>query len=241
MNKLLIYIKLFGFKLAKILPKPVYRFFTKVASAFFTPLHFSLESGHFKSSWLKKSVSKNGDPIPWYTYSLIDFLQHKDLSNKVVLEWGGGQSSFWWAIKAKLVVTIESNKDWFDYLQKLNRFKNLKLNFIDATGEDFSPDFIKESVSKTGIEKFDIIVIDGMERAKLVEPSIEMLNEGGIIIIDDSERYDFSQTFAAHGFSRIDFYGYAPGVLFPKCSSVQAKDISLICSNNLPVYASEKV
>jgi len=241
LNKLFIYIKLFGFKLARILPKPVYRFFTRVASAFFTPWHFSIESGHFKSSWLKKSVSKNGDPIPWYTYSLIDFLQHKDLSDKTVLEWGGGQSSFWWAKKAKLIVTMENNRDWFNYLQKSNQFENLKLNFIDTTDKEFSPSYTKENVAKTGVQQFDIIIIDGMERAALVEPSIEMLNEGAVIIIDDSERYDFSETFAEHGFSRIDFYGYAPGVLFPKCSSIQAKDFSVICNNNLPVYKSEKV
>ena len=236
MNKLIISLKWLGYWSKKILPNFIPRFFAKMASAFITPIHFSLQSGHFRSSWLKRSVSNQNKPIPWYTYPLIDFLEQRDFSNKTVLEIGGGQSSFWWAKKAKQVTTFEGNQQWFEFIKKQNTFDNLQIEFIDAENQDLLI-ALEEKIASTSNTTFDIIIIDGMDRYRLINHFIPLLSDKGIIIIDDSERYDFTTTFEEHGFSKIDFYGYAPGVIFPKCSSIQFKEINEYLSNKIPVKA----
>ena len=50
--------------------------------------------GWFRSFKFKESIDHNGNPIPWWTYSIIDFLQER-LNNKSirVLEFGCGNST----------------------------------------------------------------------------------------------------------------------------------------------------
>ncbi|RAX52078.1 hypothetical protein CCY99_07985 [Helicobacter sp. 16-1353] len=58
-------------------------------------------------------VDKNGNPIPWYTYPAIEFLGNLDFSKKNILEYGSGNSSLFWAKRAKMVVSIENDREWF--------------------------------------------------------------------------------------------------------------------------------
>ncbi|MGC1360796.1 MAG: hypothetical protein WA826_06450, partial [Silvibacterium sp.] len=65
----------------------------------------------------RAAVSKNGEPIPWYTYPIIDFLSDRDFKNKNILEFGGGQSTLWWAKRARRVVTFEGKREWHDRIR----------------------------------------------------------------------------------------------------------------------------
>ena len=231
MNSLILKLKRVASGVKKILPSFIYNSFVKSASAFLTPIHFSSRSGHFKSSWKKQPITKNGAPIPWYTYPMIDFLKNRNFQNKTVLEWGGGNSSQWWAKRALHVVTLEHDQEWFKIIADQNQFTNLSIHPFDTRNYENSIQEVHTKISAININKFDIIIIDGMDRPKLVQPSIQLLKEDGIIIIDDSERYNFNGIFEANGFYRIDFFGYAPGVLLPKCTSIHFKKMSDIFSN----------
>jgi len=60
--------------------------------------------------WQK--LDSNGICFPWFTHPFLDVLDKWSLKDKVILEYGGGKSSFWWASRAKNVFTIEANQDW---------------------------------------------------------------------------------------------------------------------------------
>ena len=49
--------------------------------------------GYFESIKVKLPVDKIGGPLPWYTYPAIEYIKQLDLTNKVVFEWGCGNSS----------------------------------------------------------------------------------------------------------------------------------------------------
>ena len=100
--------------LKKILPETIFNFLRKILTAFVTPILFSYKSGHFLSSIQSKAVDKNNKPIPWYTYSCIDFLQTFSFKNKKILEFGSGQSSIWWSKFSQEVHSLEDN----DYYEK---------------------------------------------------------------------------------------------------------------------------
>src|SRR6478672_6746984 len=62
----------------------------------------------------QKPVNKNGDPIPWYTYPAIEYLEQFDFRKKNIFEWGSGNSSLYFSKKANKVTSIEHDKNWYD-------------------------------------------------------------------------------------------------------------------------------
>jgi len=193
-------------------------------TAVLTPIRFSLHTGHFKSSMRSAALDKHGNPLPWYTYPAIDFLGTKDFSNKSVLEFGSGQSTLWWAKRAKRVVALESDSEWFAYVRSsLPANAEVFLISKDLTGLD---DNLHDN-------KFDVIIIDGLDRFKAASRSIGLLQEEGAILVDNSEgywggdatkEYPILDLFRGAGFNRVDFYGYAPGVILPHCTSLFFKE-----------------
>ena len=70
-------------------------------------------------------------------------------------------------------------------------------------------------------KRFDVIVIDGLDRLKCATKSIELLNEGGAIVLDDSESYySILDFFKEKKFYRVDFFGYVPSAALQHCTSV---------------------
>lgn len=60
----------------------------------------------------KICIDRDGNPIPWYTYPAIEYLSQFDVTDKDVFEFGCGNSSLFWADRARLVTSIEDNPDW---------------------------------------------------------------------------------------------------------------------------------
>lgn len=50
----------------------------------------AFEYGQFKTIKNWDCIDREGNPIPWYTYPAIEFLNSLDFSNKSVFEYGGG-------------------------------------------------------------------------------------------------------------------------------------------------------
>ena len=217
-------------RLQKGLPRPVYSFLRNSAAALLTPILFAKRTGHFRSSLRARSIDSAGNPIPWYTYPAIDFLAGKDFAGKKVLEYGAGHSTLWWMKRAAEVVAIEGSEDWYHHL--LGKIgKNVTLHLMRKPSEDLRPVFAGR--------RFDIIVIDGVdgtgcnrgESAQMIV-DLDLLAPGGAIIFDDSEgSFDVPGNewqksshnivfFRDKGFSRIDFFGYAPGQMQWRCTSL---------------------
>ncbi len=206
----------------KMLPRGIAAAIRSFFTAVITPLYFSFLSGHFKSSLRSKAVDKNGAPLPWYTYPAIDFLACKDFSDKIVLEFGAGQSTLWWADRAKMVVSFESDRDWYSCLKRQVP-GNVKLYFI--------PDDLSGFDNHIGSELFDIVVVDGLDRFKASKIASDLIKSDGAVIVDNSEgfwgpegTYPIIDHLREKRFSRIDFYGHAPGVILPHCTSLFFRD-----------------
>ncbi len=186
-----------------------------------TPVLFSLRSGLFKSSLRGKSVSRAGEPLPWYTYPCLHFLEFRDFSDATVLEYGGGQSTLWWAARAKQVVTIEQDKQWYAHLAK-KMPSNVDLHLVGGGSNPKNPNMseiyrILENIA----EKIDVVIIDGTgNREALVAISLEKLADHGALICDDSSGYGFYEATKDLEIQRADFFGYQPGVVRPNCTSI---------------------
>lgn len=216
-----------SYKLQPRFPKWLYKVLRKIGTAFLTPISFSYGSGHFKSSLKSLAVDKNNKPLIWYTYPIIDLLTAKDLSNYNVLEWGAGNSTKWWGLKVKEVISFEDKEDWYNRIKtELN--PNCHLFLTDSFASNHS------QILKN--KKFDLIIIDGLNRFACAQISLEHLEIDGAIIFDNSEGdwsendsdYTVMKLYINAGFSRVDYYGFAPGNPRKHCTSIFYKDSTFL-------------
>lgn len=54
------------------------------AIATLSPVKFARDTGHFRSALRGNPVSKDGGPVPWYTYPAVDFVAQLDFSRPCV-------------------------------------------------------------------------------------------------------------------------------------------------------------
>lgn len=186
------------------------------------PVQLAYESalvdlGWFKTYETKKAVDKNGNPIPWYSYSFIAFIEERLTSDLSLFEFGSGHSTLWFAQKVKSVVAVESDKVWFELVnKKLAKNSTLLYRELDK-GQEY-----EASVKETK-ESYDIIIVDGSKRMECIEQSIEKLSERGVLILDDSNRLSYTPGISlmlSKGFKKIDFYGMQPVTPIMGCTTV---------------------
>jgi hypothetical protein len=72
------------------------------------------DMGHHRSRRTGAPVTRTGEPVPWYTYPAIEYLQQLDFRDRRVFEWGSGNSSLFWARVAGRVTSVEDDTDWFE-------------------------------------------------------------------------------------------------------------------------------
>lgn len=85
--------------------------------------------------------------------------------------------------------------------------------------------------------KFDVIIVDGMHRAEMYKLAIPYLDETGMVICDNAEGYGFHEAWQQFpDLMRVDFYGHAPGVYRPHCTTLHFKPGCRFFDTEYPVY-----
>lgn len=168
----------------------------------------------------KVCVDKDNNPIPWYTYPAIEYLSQLDFSDKEIFEFGCGNSSLFWANRAKQVTSIEDNPQWFEKWKQEFHQENLDVRWRDE-GEGYYNAIFEDN------KKYDVIIVDGKRRTDCARTALERLNTGGMIILDDSDRINTSQEYidAVNNLKKgnliqIDFYGFCPMNNYTKTTSL---------------------
>lgn len=168
--------------------------------------------GQTRRNALGNCIDGQGNPIPWMTYSAIDFLKSYDLSACEVFEFGSGSSTFFWAEHCKSVVSVEHYQPWY---QKMRQHQNDKIKIIPQYDLAKYP----QEIAKYG--EFDLIVIDGAERMPATKSSLRHIKPHGIIVLDNSEWYPNCCTMLRQNdFSQYDFCGFTPLNSFTSMTSI---------------------
>lgn len=168
---------------------------------------FSVKSGYLRSIFASEPVDRMGDPLPWYTYPAIEYLDSLSFRNKCVFEYGSGNSTLWWSKRCKLVKSVEDDQAWFNLVkEKLSLAANKNVEFI------FSKN-IAEYIAALDTN-FDVIVIDGKNRKNCVEHIIshELHSMANMIILDNADWHPnaVSKLRANLNWLEMDFSGFGP-------------------------------
>ena len=166
------------------------------------------KAGWFRSFASGRSVDGDGEPIPWYTYPAIRFLEERVRCYMRVLELGGGNSTLWWAKWASMVMVIEHNPKWEKHILAS------------------APDNVLVNAS-TGYCNYHVIVVDSLDREKCTITAMVDLTDDGVIICDNSDRDNYGDAFNQlhqNGFKRLDFWGMSPINTYELCTSIFYRD-----------------
>ncbi|GIK23441.1 MAG: hypothetical protein LC122_04105 [Chitinophagales bacterium] len=179
------------------------------------------DDGWFESFNTKRSIDKNGDPIPWCTYPFIKFIEPRLTKDFIVFEYGSGNSTLWYSSRVKEITAVENDKEWFDTVSK----KLLSNASVIYRNLDYDREYCKAVVT-TG-KKFHLIIIDGRDRVNCVKNSINSLYDDGVVVFDNSDLSKYSD--ATHflfnlGYKKIDFWGLSPVTGHNNCTSIFYKN-----------------
>lgn len=205
------------------------------ATAVLGPLMFGYRTGFFRSCFRMAAVARDGEPIPWYTYPSIDFLKYRSFAGRDVLEFGSGQSTLWWAQRARGVLSFEGDPAWCERIRP-KMPANVDLRLVSMANPETNVSHVRAVLAGRPHDRYDVIVIDRMFRPNMVDIACEYLEPGGIIIADNSEGYGIWEEFVGRGFSRVDFYGNAPGVVLPHCTSIYFRGSAFVFDHDAPMH-----
>lgn len=193
-------------------------------------LNTFIHTGWIASVESARPVNAQGQPIPWFTYPAIDFLESKIRPEWTVLEWGCGNSTLWWAARTARVVSIEHNAEWHRKISP-----DLPAHATIALIENPQAYSSLKETEPAGL--FDVIVIDGEERNACARTAVSRAKSSSIIVFDNSDRRSVGDGLAYlgdSGWKRIDFFGLLPSYAYRTCTSVFFRDDSLLRPNRLP-------
>lgn len=175
-------------------------------------------SGWNKSVRQRKPVDRNGEVLPWFTYSFAHFIQERINDKFHVFEFGSGNSTIWFSKFGCKIVSVEHDKTWYDIMQP-TLSKNPKISYKLRDLE--SKKYIDEVTNYS--DEFDIIVLDGRERVQCCLNALPALKKGGVILWDNSDRTEYEEGYKfleTNNFKRIDFHGMGPINSRAWCTSV---------------------
>lgn len=181
---------------------------------------FLKEMGWFKSVATGIPSDKNGQPIPWWSYSFIYFLQDRLNTNMTVFEFGSGNSTLWLAKHVKHVISIETEKKWYEYLKDIVP-SNVELKHVKFDWDDYYQE------ANSFDQQFDIVIVDNRDRVRCTKFSVSALSSKGVIILDDSENPSFQEArdyLSEGGFMSLDFIGTDPTHDGTHCTTVFYRD-----------------
>ena len=195
-----------------IVPSPI----KNIGELHLWKLGYLRETGWIRSRREGGAVDKDGEPIPWYTYPAIRFLEDRIPSDVRVFEFGMGNSTCWWGKRAAQVTTVEHDRSWYEKVAR-SMPGNVEVTLAPVDSDDYIAAAARSDAA------FDILIIDGRRRVRCCENSIDKLSARGVVIWDDFHREHYrsrSGFLRDAGFKELPFWGMTPLVAREALTSI---------------------
>ena len=150
-------------------------------------------------------LNADKEPLPWFSYPAIEYLETLDLSEARVFEFGSGSSTLYLESRCKHIISIEQNEKWLSKLKQMSTGSaEFKLRETEASFANAILD---------GEQKYDVIIVDAIPefRSACIPNTLARIADEGIIILDDSAMYPkaYKALLEIDAYP-IDFIGLSP-------------------------------
>jgi len=175
------------------------------------------DDGWFESFNTKKSIDKNGNPIPWCTYPFIKFIEPRLKKDFKIFEYGSGNSTLWYAKRVSEITAVENDLEWYKNVSS-SMPSNAQVIYCELK---YDGDYCRQVAKQNKL--YNIIIIDGRDRNNCTKLCIESLTEDGVIVFDNSNLTQYTEAIeflASIKFKRIDFWGLSPVTSHTNCTSI---------------------
>lgn len=120
--------------------------------------------------------------LPWLGFRAINHLERLVKPNWSVLEFGSGMSTVWFARRCRLLVSVETNRGWYNAVSRIlaqNNFANVDYRLSEQSEHQAVADYPDST--------FDLVLVDGYERDRAMQTAISKVKRGGYIYLDNSD------------------------------------------------------
>ena len=131
-------------------------------------------------------------PAPWLTHQAVallsDLLRPRDRG----VEFGAGRSTPWIARRTAWLTTVEHSREWADLVRAelaKDGLDNVTLAFVSGVGEQPDPEDYLRPLESIAPGEVDFVLVDGIHRAECAHAAVDLLSSGGLLILDNAERY----------------------------------------------------
>jgi predicted O-methyltransferase YrrM len=129
---------------------------------------------------------------PWLTRDAVRILEGWLRRQDEGLEWGSGRSTTWFGVRVKHLISVEHDPRWHETVSRSLRERGLKsvechLLGTEATSSGPAPYLAVSSRIQRG--SLDFVLVDGVLRDACAEAAIDLLKEGGVLILDNANWY----------------------------------------------------
>ena len=138
---------------------------------------------------------------PWLTPDAVKIMDELLLPSDFGLEFGAGRSTTWLSRRVRHLVSIETDEKWFDRVSK--HLESIQKSNVDLmlVGDGFNLPATEQylaPLAKIKNASLDFALIDGRHRDHASLAVIDLLKPGGILILDNVNRYLPHKTFSPY-------------------------------------------
>ena len=133
---------------------------------------------------------------PWLARSAIELLDGFLRPTDVGLEFGSGTSTRWFAQRIGSLTSVEHHAEWYQTVKKMladEHLDNTELIFVEKQnsngGEADHMARYAGVADRFADESLDIALVDGIYREACALKVLPKIRTGGILIINDANRY----------------------------------------------------
>jgi predicted O-methyltransferase YrrM len=132
---------------------------------------------------------------PWLVGEAVSLLETWLRKCDVVVEFGSGRSTLWFAARVARVISIEHDPGWYTRVEaELERANvhNVDYHYVAipaAANAEVQEAAYLRPMNEVVADPADVILVDGILRDTAATWALEHVGQGGIIIIDNANRY----------------------------------------------------
>ena len=160
--------------------------------------------------------------LPWWTYPAIraveEHLKSRGGSSRV-FEYGAGASTLWLRARAGDVISVEHDLEFLEMIEPhvlgAGGKGQLLGRPIRSDGRAGGADGYVSSIDDVPGD-FDLIAVDGRERVRCVAAALPRLADGGVVLLDDSQRRRYRPALDMAGTMVTEYAGFVPTLPLPR-------------------------